>query len=151
MAIEYRLTMAGDIPLDQIAESAMPDPTDRPTPAEKQGLLSADLLDQRGFILAVRHGRNGYYEADDNGASWEWEPDTYLNVTFRMAKEGDVNAGVRNMLNAVSRLLISHTADAALILNGDALLLTRLAGTLRKHSRALWWDHHGFVNEIVPG
>ncbi|MGI5211788.1 SitI3 family protein [Plantactinospora sp. CA-290183] len=151
MAVEYRLTMAGKIPLDQVAESMMPDPTNRPTPTDKPGLLSADLLDRQGFTLIVRHGRNGYYEADDNGTIWEWEPDIYVNVTFRMAKEGDVDAGVRNMLTAVSRLLTSHTEDAALILNGDALLLTRFGDTLRKHSRTVWWDHYDFVDDVISG
>ncbi|MEO3745074.1 SitI3 family protein [Plantactinospora sp. B5E13] len=153
MAIEYRLTLAGKIPLDQLVECAVPDPAERPTPTETPGLLTADLHDQQGFTLIVRPGQNGYYEAeDDDATTWAWEPDSYVNVTFRMAKESPVEKGISNMLAVVSRVLTCRREDAALILNGDVLLLTRFDGVLRKHRRALWWDHYGFTdNVLVPG
>ncbi|MGI5211817.1 SitI3 family protein [Plantactinospora sp. CA-290183] len=150
MAIEYRLTLEGAIPLDQMAEYVMLNPTDRAVPAEMPGLLSADLRDRQSFTLIVRHGRDGYYEADDDGSDWAWELDVYVNLTFRMAKEGDAETGVRNMLEAVSRLLAGRPEDAALILNGDVLLLTRSSGVLRKHRRELWWNRYGFVNDVIP-
>jgi hypothetical protein len=151
MAIEYRLTMAGDIPVEQLAECAVPDLAERPAPTEAPHLLTVDLYDRCGFALIVRSGSNGYYEAeDDDGSSWEWEPDTYVNATFRMAKEEHIDKGIPNMLMVVARLLAGRTEDSALILNGDVLLLTRIDGVIRKHRRALWWDHYG-INDVIPG
>ena len=151
MAVEYRLAIAGDIPLDRVVEHAVPGVVGRPLPAEAAGRLSVDLSDRLGFTLIARSGRDGYYEAEDDGGSrWEWEPSTYVNVTFRMAKQDDVDTGVRSMIAAVSRVLTRQTEDATLILNSEVLLLTRFTGSLRKHHRALWWDHYGFVDDILP-
>jgi hypothetical protein len=55
------------------------------------------------------------------------------------------------MLTIVARVLEGRSEDAALLLNGDVLLLTRVGGALRKHNRAELWDHYGFANDIVPG
>lgn len=46
MAIEFRLTLAGDIPLEQMAELAAPEATEKPTPSGHSRLLSADLYEQ---------------------------------------------------------------------------------------------------------
>lgn len=148
MALEYRLTLAGDIPIKQIVEHAALDPVERPTPTETPNLFTADLYDKRGFTLIIRFGRNGYYEADDDGTTWEWEPDTYVNLTFRMSKEDHIDKGIPNMLATVARLLAGRTEDAALILNSDVLLLTRVDGTIRKHRQA-WWDNYG-VSNLIP-
>ena len=51
----------------------------------------------------------------------------------------------------MARVLEGRPEDAALLLNGDVLLLTRVDGVLRKHNRATWWDHYGFVNDVLPG
>jgi hypothetical protein len=151
MGVEYRLTLAGDIPAEQVAECAVPDPAERPQWWEGR-LLSADLYERRGFGLSVRAGRGGYYEArDDNDAVWEWEPESYVNVTFSMGKDDRVEERTTNMLTIVARVLEGRSEDAALLLNGDVLLLTRVGGVLRKHNRATWWDHYGFVNDILPG
>jgi hypothetical protein len=152
MGVEYRLTLAGDIPAEQVAECAVPDPAERPQPWEGR-LLAADLYEQRGFGLSVRAGRGGScYEArDDDGARWEWEPDAYVDVTFSMGKDDRVEESTTNMLTIVARVLEGRSEDAALLLNGGVLLLTRVGGVLRKHNRATWWDHYGFVNDIVPG
>jgi hypothetical protein len=151
MGVEYRLTLAGDIPAEQVAECAVPDPAERPQPWEGR-LLSADLYEQHGFGLSVRAGRDGYYEAeDDGGSTWEWEPDTYVDVTFSMGKDDRFEQRTANMLTMVARVLDGRSEDAALLLNGGVLLLTRVDGVLHKHNRATWWDHYGFVNDILPG
>jgi hypothetical protein len=54
------------------------------------------------------------------------------------------------MLTIVARVLEGRSEDVALLINGGALLLTRVGGVLRKHNRATWWDHYGFVNDILP-
>lgn len=153
MSVDYRLTLAGDIPVEEIAECAVPDSVERPRPWGNSGrLLGSDLYDQRGFGLTVRAGEAGYYEArDDGGATWEWEPDYYVNVTFEMSKDDLVDKGTPSMLAIVARVLAARPEDAALILNGEVLLLTRVDGAVRKHNRATWWDHYGFANDIVVG
>ncbi len=48
--------------------------------------------------------------------------------------------GKPRMLAAVARTLASRAEDAALTLNGDVLMLTRVAGTLQKHNTDGWYD-----------
>lgn len=79
MGVEFRLVLAGDPAVDEVAArtAATPQPTSNPR------LSTARLYDQRGYAVTVRPGTHGYYEADtDDEARWEWEPDTYVNVTF---------------------------------------------------------------------
>lgn len=154
MAVDYRLTLAGHIPAAEVAECAVPDVAERPRSTDSPDRLSIGLYEERGFWLSVRAGRDGYYEAEeDSGTSWEWEPDEYVNVTFSMDKNPDilVDKGTPNMLRIVGRVLECRSEDAALILNGNWLLLTRFNGVLRKHNRVRWWNHYDFANEILPG
>jgi hypothetical protein len=148
MALEYSFTLAGDTPLDQVAERALPDPAERPTGTAP--LLSADLYDRYGFAVTVLAGRNGYFAAEGDAGMWEWEPPAYVSVGFRMDKFADEESHVLNMLTVIQRLLQSGREDAALILNGDYLLLTRLNGTLRKHRHATWWSAYPTANNVLP-
>jgi hypothetical protein len=148
MAIEYRLTLAGDIPLEQVADLAAPEATEEPALPGHPRLLSADLSEQCGYSVSIHAGSHGYYDAeDDDGSQWEWEPDPYVNITFRMRKNVPSDNGTRNMVAAVARVLAGRTEDAALVLNGNWLLLTRFAGVVRKH-RPTWWSHYG-VEDIL--
>ncbi|MGC4786303.1 SitI3 family protein [Micromonospora sp. DT178] len=150
MAVEFRLTLAGDIPLEQMAELAAPEATEKPTLPGQSRLLSADLYEQRGYAVSITAGSHGYYDAeDDDGSRWEWEPDTYVNVGFRMRADDMGDKGIPNMLATVARVLDDRAEDAALVQDGNWLLLTRVAGTLRKHNPALW--HDGAFDNIPPG
>ena len=151
--MEYRLTLAGDIPVDHVVECAVPDLTQWPKPTEFGGMLSADLHEPYGFELSVAPGRDGYYDAqDDDGSRWEWEPAAYVDVDFRMRADDLVDKGIPHMLTVVAaRVLDCRQEDAALVQNGSLLLATRVDGVLRKHHRSRWWDHYGFVNDILPG
>ncbi|WP_018790519.1 SitI3 family protein [Salinispora arenicola] len=150
MAIEFRLTLAGDIPLDQVAELAAPEATEKPIPPGHPRLLSADLYEQCGYAVSITEGSHGYYDAeDDDGARWEWEPDTYVNIGFRMRADDMGDKGIPNMLATVARVLNGRPEDAALVQDGNWLLLTRVGGTVRKHNVALWYDE-AFDN-ILPG
>jgi hypothetical protein len=151
MAVQYRLTLAGDIPAEQVAECAVVDPAERPQPTQFGGTLSARLYDQYGFALSVTPGRNGYYDAlDDDGSRWEWELDAYVDVDFRTRADDLVDKAIPHMLTMVAQVLNRRREDAALVQDGSLLLATRVDGVLRKHNRARWWDHYGFVNDILP-
>jgi hypothetical protein len=153
MALEYRLILAGEKTPVAVAASAVVDPADHRTLTTSGPVLSADLYDRLGFELTVAPARNAYYEAQDDPDTelWEWEPGPHVRVTFRMDKDPDrMEVGVRNVLEIVERLLASDGGDAALILNGDSLLLTRVAGVVRKHRRATWWSSYPDANEIIP-
>lgn len=140
MAVEYRLTLAGDVPLEQVAELAAPEAVEMST-ASGGRMLSADLNDEHGYVVDITGSRHGYYSAeDDGGALWEWEPKTYVDVSFYMRKDTLANKGKTHMLAAVARTLAGRAEDAALTLNGDVLMLTRVAGTLRKHNTDGWYD-----------
>ncbi|MEU8408028.1 SitI3 family protein [Micromonospora sp. NPDC048842] len=140
MAVEYRLTLAGDIPLEQVAELAAPGAVETST-ASGGRMLSADLNDEHGYVVDITGGRHGYYSAeDDGGALWQWEPEAYVDVSFYMRKDTLVDKGKPHMLATVARILTGRAEDAALTLNGDVLMLTRVAGTIQKHNTDGWYD-----------
>jgi|SRR5437763_9305259 len=149
MAIEYRLTLAGEPALEDVAARAALDPAEVSQFTPYQQVLDADLFEKRGYVITVAPGRNGYIEAADDTGRWEWEPDSYVDVNFRMNKF-QLELGTPNMVESVEGILQSGDEDAALVQNGDFLLLTRFGGVLRKHNRATWWDHYGYPNEIIP-
>ncbi|SCF47593.1 hypothetical protein GA0070216_1234 [Micromonospora matsumotoense] len=74
MAVEYRLTLAGDIPLEQVAELVAPAGVQESALPGYPRLLSADLRNRLGYTLGIYGGSNGYFDAeDDNGSQWEWK------------------------------------------------------------------------------
>ncbi|MFI0794189.1 SitI3 family protein [Micromonospora rubida] len=140
MAIEYRLTLAGDIPLEQMAELTAPGATETSTLSGGR-MLSVDLNEERGYVVDVTGGRHGYYCAEDDGGSlWQWEPEAYVDVTFYMRKDTLAEKGKPHMLASVARILTCRAEDAALTLNGDVLMLTRVAGAVQKHNTNGWYD-----------
>ncbi|WP_433532335.1 SitI3 family protein [Micromonospora sp. CA-263727] len=140
MAIEYRLTLAGDLPLEQVAQLAVPGATETST-ASGGRMLTADLNDEHGYVIDITGGRHGYYCAeDDGGALWEWEPEAYVDVNFYMRKDTIADKGKPHMLATVATILAGTTQDAGLTLNGDVLMLTRVAGTIQLHNRDGWYD-----------
>lgn len=140
MAIEYHLTLAGDIPLEQVARLAVPGAIELSTPSGDRR-LSGDLSEQHGYVVDIASGRNGYYCAEDDGGSlWQWEPRAYVDVIFHMRKDTLSEVGKPQMLAAVARILADRDEDAALTLNGDFLMLTRVAGLVRKHNASEWYD-----------
>jgi hypothetical protein len=149
MAIEYWLTLAGDVPVEQVAERALPDPDERPTGTAP--LLAADLYDRYGFFITVLAGKNGYIDAESDAGMWEWEPANYVEVTFRMEKNADPDRALLNMLEVVRRVLETGSEDAALVQNGNSLLLTRFDGELVKHRRDSWWSNYAGADDCLPG
>ncbi|MEU4645264.1 SitI3 family protein [Micromonospora sp. NPDC023814] len=148
MGIEYRLTLAGDIPLEQVASVVAPEGVEESALPGYPRLLSGGLDEELGYTITVSGGSHGYFDAEnDDGTQWEWEPDAYVNVVFHMRKNDQPEAAIPNMVSAVSRVLATQMEDAALVLNGNWLLLTRVAGTVRKH-RPSWWDNYGIGDMI---
>lgn len=152
MALEYRLTLAGTVPMDEVATRAFPDPADRLTPTPSGKVLSADLDARYGVSVDIVARTAAYYSAPTEADYWEWEPGASVDLTFEMAKDADrFDNALRHTITAIARVLISGTEDAALMLSGDRLLLTRINGVVTKHDRADWWDHYGWPNEVIPG
>ncbi|MBN1174043.1 MAG: hypothetical protein JXA67_17855 [Micromonosporaceae bacterium] len=150
MALEYRLTLAGQIPLADLAARAFPDPVERPTPYG--AILTRDLYDRFGFGVSILGERHDIVEAEADAGLWGWDLDASVDLTFRMGKDPDRRElGVRSMLEAVGRVLESGSEDAALTLNGDLLLLTRMDGAVSKHNQATWWNHYPFTPSIIAG
>lgn len=149
MATEYRLTLAGDPPVVEVAERALPEPDDRP--AGTPQLLSVDLYEHYGFEVVFRAGRNGYLDAESDTGLWVWEPETFVSVRYRMEKNADSDRATVNMLLGVRRILHTGPEDAALVLDGNYLLLTRVGGHLVKHRRDTWWQHYAAGNDLIPG
>jgi hypothetical protein len=139
MAIEYRLTLDGTTPVEQVAQRALPDPQERPTGTPP--LLGVNLDQRYGFAVTIRAGQNGYIEVESDHGMWEWEPQDYVAVTFRLDKEADTEWAVVNMLTIVRRVLETGPEDATLVLNGDYLLFRRVHGALIKH-RESWWNNY---------
>ncbi|MEU7934952.1 SitI3 family protein [Micromonospora echinofusca] len=126
------------------------DPREEPQPTSDRRLFTARLFDQRGYAISLRSGAHGYYEADTDGDSrWEGEPETYLNVTFSMHADDLVDKGIPNMVTTVARVLAGRNEDAALIQDGNYLLLTRTNGVIRTH-RTSWWNHY-HLEHLITG
>ncbi|MEU7973122.1 SitI3 family protein [Micromonospora sp. NPDC049089] len=143
MATEYRLTLAGDIPLDALAGVVAPEGVEESAVDGRPRVLSADLSDRRGYTVSIHDGSHGYFEAEDgDGSMWEWEPERYVTIGFRLVKSESSDRATREMLASVARVLDERPEDAALILDADWLLLTRFSGTLRRHAPS-WWGVHG--------
>ncbi|WP_406074705.1 SitI3 family protein [Micromonospora sp. NBC_01638] len=144
MAVEFRLTLAGDLPLDHVADLVAVDAAEKPRPSgTNPRLFSARFYDTHGYALSIYSGSNGYFDAEgDDGTRWEWEPETYVDIDFSMRADDVVDKGIPNMMQAVARVLAARQEDAALVQNGNWLLLTRVGGELRRH-RSTWWSHYG--------
>lgn len=151
MAVEFRLTLAGDLPLNDVADLVAADVTERPRPSGTRArLFSARLYGTRGYTLTVSSGSQGYFDAEaDDGARWEWEPEMYVDIDFSMKADDLVDKGIPNMMKAVAQVLAARKEDAALVQSGNWLLLTRTTGELRRH-RPTWWSHYGIDDLITP-
>lgn len=150
MAVEFRLTLAGDLPLNDVADLVAADVTERPRPrGTRARLFSARLYDTRGCALTVSSGSQGYFDAEaDDGTRWEWEAETYVDIDFSMKADDLVDKGIPNMMKAVAQVLTARQEDAALVQNGNWLLLTRTTGELRRH-RPTWWSHYS-RDDLIP-
>jgi hypothetical protein len=147
MSIEYRLILAGDAPVGWVAERAFPDPDERPVGTPP--LLAADLYDRYGFDITVRAGRNGYVEIPSADGIREWEPESYIALTFRMEKSDAASRAVTSMITVVRRVLGSGPEDAVLTLNVDSLLLTRFDGVLVKNDGDGWWASYPAADDLI--
>ncbi|GIF98202.1 SitI3 family protein [Catellatospora citrea] len=147
MGIDYTLTLAGDPPVEQLAQRALPDPAERP--AGTPPLLSVNLDAARGFAVSVLARRNGYVDVTADHGQWVWQPKLCVSLTFHMDKQADPVWAVGGMLDVVGRVLHTGPEDATLVLNGDRLLLHRAGGALVRH-RASWWDNYG-VGDMFTG
>jgi hypothetical protein len=146
MALEYGLTLAGDASAEQVAERALPVAVQ--SPPEIAPVLSADMRDSHGFTVTLLARRHGYIEAESDDGLFVWEPEAYVSVGFRIDKEADVEWAVVNMLTVVWRALETGSEDAALVLNGDLLVLTRFDGVLVKLHRDGWWASYPAANAV---
>jgi hypothetical protein len=148
MAIEYGLTLGGDTNAQEVAERALPVPAK--SPPEIAPVLSADLRESHGFAVTLLAMERGYIEAESDDGLFEWEPENYVAVGFRLNKDADREWAVLNMLTIVWRVLATGDEDGALVLNGDLLVLSRLDGVLVKHHRDGWWNSYPAANAVFP-
>ncbi|GAA0533038.1 hypothetical protein GCM10010172_12330 [Paractinoplanes ferrugineus] len=149
MATEYDLYLAGNTPVELVAEWAFPDLADRPTGTLPY--LAADHYDKYGYSVVVTAGQNAYIDVAADGAAWEWEPQAFVLVGFSLGNDADRPWAIDNMLAAVRRILAADDQDAALVLNGDVLILARMGGVLVKHRRETWWTSSPAANQLIPG
>ncbi|WP_306215115.1 SitI3 family protein [Actinoplanes sp. RD1] len=148
MALEYKLTLAGDIPLDQVGARAFPDADERPSGRWR----SADHKERYGYDVSVLGGRNGYLELLTDDGSWEWEPEACVRLVFNLDKFAeDFRRPVTGMLTVVRRVLDTGPEDAVLDFNGDVMLFIRRDGVLTKHRRETWWKAYPSGDQLIPG
>jgi len=146
VAIEYDLTLAGQTPVQQLAERALPNPDERPTGTAP--FLAVDLDEKYGFDVTVASGADAYINVETDAGVWTWEPAAFAAVSFGMDKFADADWAVTNMIRVVRRVLETGAEDAVLVLNGDVLLLSRLDGRLVLHNRDRWWSYHPGAEEV---
>ena len=149
MATEYTMTLAGDLPVAKVAERAFPEAGERPIGIPPR--LSADHKEKHGFDVTILGGRDGYLDLDTDDGSWEWEPESYVRIGFRLNDAGDARWAVANLLTVVRRVLDTGPEDATFDFNGDILLFSRHDGRLTKHRRDTWWNRYDAANQLIPG
>ena len=149
MALEYRLTLAGNTPVNVVAARAFPEANERPAGIAPQ--LAVDHKEKYGFDVTIVAGRDGYLDLQTDDGSWEWEPESYVGVGFQLDPFADARAVVTNMLTVIRLILVSGPEDATLDFNGDILLLARCNGELTKHRRSTWWERYSSGNQLIPG
>ena len=140
MALECSLIVSGSLSPRDLVDRAFPDQAARPDFEISGPVWSADLRERLGFVLRLRQGEQGYFEAESGDEVWTWEPDRYLNLGFAFDKEADRGASRREMLAIVARVLATGGENAALILNGDTVLLRREGGELTRLPAGGFWD-----------
>ncbi|GAA1604895.1 SitI3 family protein [Actinoplanes couchii] len=149
MSLDYRLTLATGLTAAQIAERAL-----LPVEAVSWGdgrALGANLSGTLGVDVTLRSARHGYVDADTDGEPLEWEPGPFVAITFGLG--GSVRSGqaAANMIAVVRRVLETGPEDAALVVNGDYLLVARFGGHLVKHNHARWWSAHPAADAVIGG
>ncbi|MCO8275825.1 SitI3 family protein [Actinoplanes sp. TRM 88003] len=148
MATTYKLILMGDTPVNQIAERAFPVVGERPIGVAPR--LAADLKDRYGFDVTVAAGRTGFLDLETDDGSFEYEPESYVRVVFRLDRLADPLWAVANILSAVRRVLDTGSEDAIFDFNGDILLFARWDGVLTKHRRGTWWERYSAGNQLIP-
>ena len=109
MAIDYNLYLAGDTPVEVVAQWAFPELADRPTGMVP--FLAADLDEKYGFGVVITSGRNAYVDVETDDGDWEWEPEAFVLVSFRIDKEADRLWATDNMLSVVQRIIAVGEQD----------------------------------------
>jgi hypothetical protein len=138
MAIEFSLILSGPTAPEGIISRLHPAESGRPEFIRLDGIWVADERERLGFILRLRQGEQGYFEAEAGDEVWTWEPDVYVNLGFVLEKEAPRPTAYRQMLEMVERVLATGNEDAALIQNGNYLLLRRRAGKLHRVPAGFW-------------
>jgi hypothetical protein len=151
MSVSYTLTLAAELTVTELVQLGIAGGIDPGALLiSDSGLVHADLSDTRGLGLTIRSGRNGYVDAvDDSGQRWEWEAAVYAAMGFWPDAVGTIDA-VPNLVPIVARVLAVRGEDAALVFDGETLLLTRMAGRQVKHNRPLFWDAYPGVDTLLP-
>ncbi|MEV0728370.1 SitI3 family protein [Polymorphospora sp. NPDC050346] len=139
MSIDYLLALATDMSLERVGELAAVTVAERPARTGYGRLLAGGQPERDGYSVTIYGGRQGYYEARaDRGTRWLWEPEDYVELAFHMRKDTLSDLGRPNMLRTVAKVLGGTVEDAALLVNNDVLLLTRVGGVLHRHNQEEW-------------
>lgn len=136
MSLEYSLALAGDLAAERVCE----------------------LLAQGGELTA--HG--GQLQApeltisiaDPSALSRQIIEEAFaftpaLELTFRLDKFKDREQALRRILSSVGELLRTLSVDLSLLFNGEAVVLTRIAGRLELNGIPGFWgpDRLGLMPE----
>nr|WP_221373777.1 SitI3 family protein [Actinoplanes polyasparticus] len=134
--------------MNQVAERAFPASDERPTGVAPR--LVADLKGRYGFDVTIAAGRDGYLDLETDEGSFEWEPESYVRIVFRLDRLADPLWAVGNLLTAVRRVLDTGSEDAIFDFNGDILLFARHGGVVTKHRRGTWWERYSDGGQLIP-
>lgn len=136
MTIEVALVLSGASDVAQVLSRALPQIW-AVHPTSKSGSI-AHSFDDRGFQLSAVARQRGYFEAASDAGSWSWEPESYVNLGFRIDKFFDRALAWSTILDIAAAVLRTGPEDVALILHGDVLLLRRERGKLERSCADFW-------------
>jgi hypothetical protein len=148
MATECSLILAGNSPIDAFLSRLFPSGASQPDFHVSGRVWIADLHERMGFELRLLQGAQGYFGAEAGEEYWTWELNNYLNLGFRFDKFFPRDVSLRHMLQMVARILETGDEDAAMIQNGNELLLFRKAGKLTRFRAQGFWD--SLAPEDIP-
>jgi hypothetical protein len=149
MSVDYSLTLATDSTAAQVAARALPDQTG--WTSDGNSALTVNLHQTLGIDLSVWRDRHGYVDAASDEGLFEWEPDPFVMVIFDLDGPISQEQATANMISIVRHVLHTGAEDATLVINGDLLLLARLAGKFVKHNREQWWRHYPLADQVISG
>ncbi len=131
MALEYSLSIHTDLGPAELLRLLFPGGTPQPAPKGSGAILNTEHL----HASAMRHAPGPISPLQE-----ELGIEPTASVLFRLDKFRDTRQGRTEVIRATVAFLSQRTEDAALLFNGEIVLLARRQGLLTVNPSCGFWD-----------